>query len=165
MEPLSRPCSTRNTPSPEPSQSQSAQDTSRSLSATLSATDLQQNQGASLLDSPTPAGSFSEDFPQEPSRGEQYPPESSFSSLHDISALAMSRHQSGSNPTPNRNPSIQLLSPESARHPRRMSQVSPGFIFVIFPMSLRCGFAPLISLSLFSFVFQAPISFLSSDSC
>ena len=160
MEPPPRPSSTRNTASPEPSQSQSTQDTSRRLSAT----DLQQSQGASLLEPPPPAGSLSEDLLQEPSIGEQYPPESSFSSLHDISALAMSRHQSGSNPTPDRNPSIQLLSPESARHPRRMSQVSPGFIFVIFPMSASWIWAPDFPLT-FSFVFQAPISFLSSDSC
>jgi hypothetical protein len=130
MEPPPRPSSTRNTASPQSPLSESEQDTSRRPSAP----DLQQAQRTSQSELPSFAGSLPDGLLQEPSLGEQYPPESSISSLHDISALVMSRHQSGSNP-PDRNPSIQLLSPESARNPRRMSQVSPGFIFVIFPMS------------------------------
>lgn len=133
MEPPLRPSSTRNTASPSSSQSESAQDTPRRSSAI----DLQQGQRSSQLEFPPLAESHPEGLLSEPSLGEQYPPESSLSSLHDISALAMSRHLSGSNPPSDRNPSIQLLSPESARNPRRMSQVSPGFIFVIFPMSPR----------------------------
>ena len=128
--------SKRGTASSQSSQSESAQDTSRRSSAT----NLQQSRTASPFEPPSLPSASAEEILHEPSVGEDYPQKSSFSSLHDISALAMSRHQSRPNPQSDRNPSIQLLSPESARNPRRMSQVSPGFIFVIFPMSLRCAF-------------------------
>jgi len=141
MDPPPRTSSTtasrRGTASPQSSQSESAQDASRRSSAT----GLQQDRRASTLAPPSLPGVPIGDILREPSVGEDYPPESSLSSLHDISALAMSRHQSRPNPQTDRNPSIQLLSPESARNPRRMSQVSPGFIFVIFPMSPRWIFS------------------------
>ena len=142
--------SRRDTTSPQSSQSESAQDTSRRSSAT----NLQQSRSASTLEPLSVPGGSAEEILHEPSVGEDYPQESSFSSLHDISALAMSRHQSRPNPQSDRNPSIQLLSPESARNPRRMSQVSPGFIFVIFPMSPRCAFL----IPYFHFYFSSLIS-------
>jgi hypothetical protein len=164
MEPPPRPTSyttgsRRGTASPQSSQSESAQDTLRRSSSL----DLQQDRPASIPDVLPSTVPIPEESLQEPSIGEQYPPESSLSSLHDITALAMSRHQSGSRPQPDRNPSIQLLSPESARNPRRMSQVSPGFIFVIFPLSPRCASQPILSLSPYiSFVIFPSSSFLLS---
>ena len=69
---------------------------------------------------------------------------------------AMSRHSSSA---PNRHsptastgrhgehPS-QLLTPSMSSDPRAMSQVSPGFIFVIFPMSCAELFCPLLPICL-----------------
>ena len=146
MEPPPRPSSSapsRRT-SPQSSQSEPDQDTSHRSSAT----ELQQTRQAPSLGFLPPTQPTAEELLEERSLGELNTSGTNFSSLHDITIFAMSRHQSAYRSQPDHNPSIQLLSPESAKNPRRMSQVSPGFIFVIFPMFPNCIFLPLLSLSL-----------------
>lgn len=129
MEPPPRPPATadpQSTTSPQTSQSsQSEQD--QDTPRISSATDQQQSRQASIYERSSPA---------DPSIGELTAPQSTLTSLHDITSFAMSRHQSGSRHQIDHNPSVQLLSPESSQNPRRMSQVSPspapGFIFVNF---------------------------------
>jgi hypothetical protein len=135
MEPPPRPPSNvdlrRGITSPQSSQS-SQSEQGQDISRRSSATDQQQSRQAPIYELSSPADPISEELLEEQSIGELTTPQSTLTSLHDITSFAMSRHQSGSRHQTDRNPSIQLLSPESSQNPRRMSQVSPGFIFVNF---------------------------------